>query len=929
MACKTTPPDICQQPSLAQAVQELSQHSLTAPWVTWNKTLERPKRVQLRLSVETSNPEEATKQIISQHAKLFKLSGNSDELVLKHTRQGKAGTYLRFEQQYQGLPVFGGEVISQTKTTSGRTEVQQLNLAHLEVKPLASLTPSIDESRAIDVARKSLSLTGRERIPTQVRLGIWPTGEQRLAYEVMLATEAPISEFTVYIDAKTGDMISYRNMLRYVNGTGLVYDPSAVAATGNTNLTDGNDQNSTALDNARVSVTLPRLDGSGFLRGTFVDVRPPQINQRASDANNTFNFQRADNRFEEVMAYFHVDRTQNRIQSLGFNDVNNRVQIAIADFDNQDNSFYSPGDKQIRFGQGGVDDAEDGDIIMHEYGHSIHDNQVPGWGGGDEGAMGEGFGDYLAASFSDTLTNQISDVACVGDWDATSYDNRNPPCLRRVDEPKHFPEFFQGQVHADGEMWSSALFSARDELGADVMDTLLLESHFSLSTNETFEDAFLAIVAADNALFFGQHVAALKRHFIEQGISREITAPANLPNVQQSITANIQNPRNNNIYADFLDNTQTFTQAGAAGLRVHFAQFQTELDNACFDGACDSVYLYDGQGRLFQILNGNLGAFDSVVIPGDTVRIRLVTDVSVGQFGYRVDRIDVMSANGGGAVCGNAVIEAGEQCDDGNTVNGDACEANCTLPVCGNNIQDQNEQCDGNDLDNQSCVSQGFAGGNLSCNNNCSFNTNACTAPASCGDGALNNGEDCDGNNLGGASCVSEGFDGGALSCNNNCSFNTNACTNNGACGDGSADAGEECDGADLNGESCASQGFGGGNLSCNNNCTLNTNACTADAVCGNNTLEPGEQCDGAPPGNLSCQSLGFDAGALSCSGICTIDSAGCSLCGNGIREGNEACDGQDFGGQTCEDQGLANGALSCSVACTIETAACLPAECR
>ena len=65
-----------------------------------------------------------------------------------------------------------------------------------------------------------------------------------------------------------------------------------------------------------------------------------------------------------------------------------------------DNSDYSPVTKALRFGTGGVDDAEDAEIILHEYGHAIQDNQVPGFGASNEcGAMGEGFGDYLAGSF--------------------------------------------------------------------------------------------------------------------------------------------------------------------------------------------------------------------------------------------------------------------------------------------------------------------------------------------------------------------------------------------------------------------------------------------------------------------------------------------------------------------------------------------------
>jgi uncharacterized delta-60 repeat protein len=47
-----------------------------------------------------------------------------------------------------------------------------------------------------------------------------------------------------------------------------------------------------------------------------------------------------------------------------------------------------------------------------------------------------------------------------------------------------------------------------------------------------------------------------------------------------------------------------------------------------------------------------------------------------------------------GGICGNGVVEPGEQCDDGNLINGDGCDANCTLPACGNGILDPGEQCD-------------------------------------------------------------------------------------------------------------------------------------------------------------------------------------------------------------------------------------------
>ena len=57
----------------------------------------------------------------------------------------------------------------------------------------------------------------------------------------------------------------------------------------------------------------------------------------------------------------------------------------------------------LRFGKGGVDDAEDAEVILHEYGHAIQDSQSRRLRRSEEaGAIGEGFGDYWAATVSRT-----------------------------------------------------------------------------------------------------------------------------------------------------------------------------------------------------------------------------------------------------------------------------------------------------------------------------------------------------------------------------------------------------------------------------------------------------------------------------------------------------------------------------------------------
>jgi zinc metalloprotease ZmpB len=201
------------------------------------------------------------------------------------------------------------------------------------------------------------------------------------------------------------------------------------------------------------------------------------------------------------MAYYWVTQAQRYIQSLGFGStlpaVNKRQQLLRINQFGGDNSFYSDGTGKltITFGKGGVDDAEDAEVIVHEYGHSVQDNQVPGFGSTpDAGAIGEAFGDYLAVTVSEHFA-PTPDEPCVADWDSTSYTSTVPHCLRRVDGNKHYREDLVGEVHADGEIWSRALWDIHKALGARLADTIIIRAQFRFTPDISMPDAARATIA--------------------------------------------------------------------------------------------------------------------------------------------------------------------------------------------------------------------------------------------------------------------------------------------------------------------------------------------------------------------------------------------------------------------------------------------------
>jgi zinc metalloprotease ZmpB len=283
-----------------------------------------------------------------------------------------------------------------------------------------------------------------------------------------------------------------------------VFAPNPVADLGIQTLTDQNDADYFSADpllrRAYHRVTLTDLTSPSALSGAYVAVES-ETGPAAANTGAGFIFTRDRDQFEQVMAYYWITQAQRYIQSLGFGStlppVNRRqVAVRINQFGG-DNSFFRDTKTDITLGKGGVDDAEDAEVILHEYGHSVQDAQVAGFGvTADSGAIGEGFGDYLAVTVSAAVA-PTADAPCVADWDSTSYTSTVPHCLRRVDGTKHYPEDLGSprEVHADGEIWSRALWDIRQALGAPLADTIIIRAQFDFTADTTMRAAAARTIA--------------------------------------------------------------------------------------------------------------------------------------------------------------------------------------------------------------------------------------------------------------------------------------------------------------------------------------------------------------------------------------------------------------------------------------------------
>ena len=99
-----------------------------------------------------------------------------------------------------------------------------------------------------------------------------------------------------------------------------------------------------------------------------------------------------------------------------------------------------------------------------------------------------------------------------------SYTSGPSHCLRRVDGDKHYPEDMVGEVHADGEIWSRALWDIRNALGPTQADTIILESQFSYPSDTTFGQAAAVTVATAQKIGGTKAAKAVAAAFSDRGI---------------------------------------------------------------------------------------------------------------------------------------------------------------------------------------------------------------------------------------------------------------------------------------------------------------------------------------------------------------------------------------------------------------------------
>ncbi|MBV8517220.1 MAG: proprotein convertase P-domain-containing protein [Acidobacteria bacterium] len=369
----------------------------------------------------------------------------------------------------------------------------------------------------------------------------------------VIRSDAPLQPYAYDYDAVTGELLR-RTPLFFRAKPARVFDPNPVVARNDPSLQDHNDASSAVPADAYEDVVLDDVAESGALRGPaaqIIDRQPPNV--APPDASASLLFDREQDGFEAVNAYFHIDRSQHYLQSLGYRGDRAVVPYAIEvdphAASGSDNSFFlpstQPGRGTLFYGDGGTDDAEDADLVVHEYGHAILEWISPGTFSGafasEARAFSEGFGDYWA--FSAHYAQRLAsgrDPFCFADWDARCWEDDasqqcgyapGSDCLRRLDSTKTMADYNRnessGVEHQNGAIWSSALREilvtlARETGNVDearrIADTVLIESLFDAPPQPTYAVMAQRLLESDRLLYGRAHAPTICAAMSARGI---------------------------------------------------------------------------------------------------------------------------------------------------------------------------------------------------------------------------------------------------------------------------------------------------------------------------------------------------------------------------------------------------------------------------
>lgn len=462
-------------------------------------------------------------------------------LQYTHTVQSQLGTHYHFKQQLMGYPIFSAAInclVNDEKNLIHWTDnTFDVTIADLNTRGryINQLHTKLEQQAKI--LTKEFGFTDVEK--ANIEWFFDDISSPELTY-ILTASNNNGQKYYQYAINENGDVLYQRDVQHYfasptaappqTTASAKVFMPNPIVSAGvvygqNGQYRNNNNNDASELTDELVDVEVDvTLDGSTFvLRNDAVrieDFEAPVI-PPVSSSTPEFNFTRSQTGFEDVNAFYHISEFYAYLQSLGVDYMNGvQVRVDAHAINGDDQSFHSfnQGTHSIRFGGGNpsnphVDDAEDADVVIHEYGHAISQEACPNCNFGTErNALDEALCDYLATSYRRPISNHNWENVFAWDGHNEFWAGRN------IGSDKRYPEDNINSFYYRSEIFSSVLMEIYNEIGKDATDRILLNAMSLFSSNIDLAQAAELLLLSESVLYDGIYTSDLSKFLATRGL---------------------------------------------------------------------------------------------------------------------------------------------------------------------------------------------------------------------------------------------------------------------------------------------------------------------------------------------------------------------------------------------------------------------------
>lgn len=516
----------------------------------------------------------------------------------------------RHAQIYRGLPVFGGEMIIHTDKKGMVSKTGRIaHIKGLKVKP------SLSRDDAMAAGARQVSGAS-----FKANLAVYPlAGGARLVWH--LSEQAMGSQWQLFVDAHSGEIVNSYNNIMNGTGTGVLGDSKTVDTTFN-----GSVYEMLASDNSRITYT---ANNRKRLPGTLM-----------TDSDDVWTDGAA------VDAHHYAGLVLNYYSSVygrsSFDDMGAQI-ISSVHYERDLVNAYWNGTQMI-YGDGdGVNSlALSGafDVVAHEITHAVTSSTSDLIYQNESGALNEAFSDIMGAAAEFAMQPAIADWWLGEDiWLADD-------ALRYMDDPTrdgysvdHYSNLITGSadnggVHGNSGIANLAFYLTSDGgthptnggsytgVGLSVAEQIYFTAFTEyLTPSATFEDARAAceLVALNYSAAIQDSVSAAW-----EGVGVGVAPPPGGDEIVLSVGESFSS---DHPYANNEDITWTYTNPGASSVRVDFSYIDMERNY-------DYIYILDGANNIVGSATGKYANGAYAIVQGDTLKVNMVTDVSITKYGF-------------------------------------------------------------------------------------------------------------------------------------------------------------------------------------------------------------------------------------------------------------------------------------------------------